>query len=312
MQKNRMDLEAIWFQAEQALGAGQAKQGSEVDELICRYCQGALVFGAGELPVCGVCGCVVDSWISDEAEWTGGPDDEDNDPSRVGAPIDTDLYSEKWGMNTMIVGGSKLISKINMHSAMNHKDRALFHAYDDIQKAAVHIGAPDVVSRTAKMLYRKFNEEKLTRGAVRTGVKANCLLFACKMNGVSRTTQEIADAFQISTTDVSRTINMFKQMTNTQSVSATFASDLLTRTLVNLNVQGSEKMKVINTCKAIEKSPDLVGKTPKCVACTVTYVLLSNKAKSDVCKVFDVSVPTLSKLEPIVRQAIKDLDRAKK
>jgi transcription initiation factor TFIIIB Brf1 subunit/transcription initiation factor TFIIB len=309
----RMDLQAIWEQADAALGfPGRVKQGSETDELICKFCGNGLVFGAGELPVCGTCARVVETWLSDEAEWTGGADDDDHDPSRVGAPVDTDLYSEKWGMNTMMVGGSKLLAKINMHSAMNHKDRALFHAYDDIQKAANTIGLPEVVTRAAKLLYRKFNNEKLTRGAVRTGIKANCLLVACKMNGVSRTTQEIADAFSITTTDISRTINMFKQATNTQTMAATFASDLLTRKLMDLNVRGTEKMKVINLCKSVEKTPDLIGKTPKCVACTVTYVALGTVHKSDVCKVFDVSVPTLSKLEPLVKQAIKDFDSSKK
>ena len=276
------------------------------NEYVCRVCSGVLLFGAGELPVCRDCGRCVDSWISDEPEWTGGGGDDEGsvDPSRIGAPIDTDLYSEKWGMNTMIIGGSKLMAKINMHSGMNHKDRALFHAYDDIQKAATRAGIPDCVAKNAKMLYRKFNEEKLTRGAVRTGIKANCLLIACKMNKVSRTTQEVADAFDISTSDISRTVNMFKEITQTSQVTATFASDLLTRKLGAWELTGQKRMKIINTCKAIEKCPDLIGKTPKCIACTVAYVMLEGVHKADVCKVFDVSVPTVSKLEPIVRQVL--------
>jgi transcription initiation factor TFIIIB Brf1 subunit/transcription initiation factor TFIIB len=124
------------------------------------------------------------------------------------------------------------------------------------------------------------------------------------MNGVSRTTHEIADAFDISTTDISRTINMLKQVTQTSQVSATFASDLLTRKLGAWELTGQKRMKIINLCKDIEKSHELIGKTPKCVACTVAYVMLEKVQKSDVCKVFEVSVPTVSKLEPIVREAI--------
>jgi hypothetical protein len=66
-------------------------------------------------------------------------------------------------------------------------------------------------------------------------------------------------------------------------------------------------MKIINTCKLIEKSPELIGKTPKCIACTVAYVLIDNVQKSDVCKMFDVSVPTVTKLEPLVREAISSV-----
>ena len=292
----------VWAQVDMLI---KRPEPEPVNEFICRTCGGVLLFGAGELPVCGECGRCVDSWLSDEPEWTGGADEDGHgDPSRIGAPIDTDLYSEKWGMNTMIIGGSKLMAKINMHSGMNHKDRALFHAYDDIQKAANRAGIPENVTRGAKMLYRKFNEEKLTRGAVRTGIKANCLLISCKMNGVSRTTHEIADAFDISTTDISRTINMFKQITQTSQVSATFASDLLTRKLGSWELTGQKRMKIINVCRSIEKTPELIGKTPKCIACTVAYVLLENVQKSDVCKIFDVSVPTVTKLEPLVREAV--------
>ena len=77
---------------------------------------------------------------------------------------------------------------------MNHKDRSLFHAYKDIESAASGVlNLPSTVIRDAKVMYKKFNGEKLTRGAVRTGVKANCVFMACKLAKIPRTTREIAE-----------------------------------------------------------------------------------------------------------------------
>ena len=55
--------------------------------------------------------------------------------------------------------------------SMNHRDRSLFHAYRDIDEACHTL--PDSVLKDAKNLYRKFNEEKLTRGFVNTFVVAD-------------------------------------------------------------------------------------------------------------------------------------------
>jgi hypothetical protein len=50
-----------------------------------------------------------------------------------------------------------------------------------------------------------------------------------------------------------------------------------------------------------------MGKTPKTVAATVIYVLLKDVDKFTICQVCGVSVPTMNKLEPIVREEIKNL-----
>lgn len=298
----------IWEQVNQILGHPTEGSGKACcDDLYCDRCSNPVVFMAGELPTCSVCGLVKSYWLSDEPEWNGnGPDGTDENPSRIGAPVDTDLFSEKWGMNTMIIGGSKMMARINMHSGMNHKDRALFHAYDDIQKAANVMGLPECVTKTAKMMYRKFNEEKLTRGSVRTGVKANCLLVACRNNGVARTTHEIADAFNISTRDMSRTLTMFKDTMKIGSGGVTFASDLLARKLSHWNIVGHQRMKIINMCKKIEKNPELIGKTPKSIAGAVTFVMMEKIPKFDVGEVFEVSVPTITKIETTVRNLIRE------
>jgi transcription initiation factor TFIIB len=67
------------------------------------------------------------------------------------------------------------------------------------------------------------------------------------------------------------------------------------------------RMKAIRICEQIQECMALMGKTPKTVAAPVIYVLLKDVDKFTICQVCGVSVPTMNKLEPIVRDEIKNL-----
>ena len=47
-------------------------------------------------------------------------------------------------------------------------------------------------------------------GAVRLGIKGNCVLYACRLAQTPRTTKEIADMFGIQSKDISVHVNMAK------------------------------------------------------------------------------------------------------
>ena len=193
------------------------KEQNPVSIHICKECNGIKVRSREGLPTCSDCGLVESYYVDDTAEWTSGITDDGkvNDPSRCGNPdANPELFSQNWGKGTIISTQrfssyeNRRMAKINFHMSMNHKDRALFHAYKDIDEACHTL--PDAVLKDAKMMYRKFNEGKLTRGAVRLGIKANCVLYACRLAKNPRTTKEIADMFGIQSKDVSRTTDIFK------------------------------------------------------------------------------------------------------
>jgi transcription initiation factor TFIIIB Brf1 subunit/transcription initiation factor TFIIB len=192
---------------------------------------------------------------------------------------------------------------------MNHKDRSLHHAYDDLD----HVGRavlnlPEAVMTQAKVMYRKFNEEKLTRGAIRKGIKANCIFRACRDANVARTTQEIAEAFGIPARDVSRTADMFRETIPEKTAVVTKPSDLMARLFNEVSVPEEQRsrvrQKVIQACRDSESKPQLMGKTPKGVASAVMFVTLSRLgfevSKEEICKICDVSLPTLNKLEKLL------------
>ena len=292
-------------------------------EFLCPSCNHPKTFEGPDidLPTCTNCGRVDDSFICEEAEWRSGADDGGPDPSRVGAPVNTDLFSESWGRTTYMTvkkTGSwddKRLARINHHSSMNHRDRALFHAYEQMDRIGKStLGLPEIVMYSAKMKYREFNAAVLTRGAIRNGIKANCIFQACRENGVARTTQEIATAFGIPTRDLSRTFDMYQEKIPEKVVHITSAGDLIGRFFNSItgipdSDRGRLKMKVARECKILEEHVELMGRTPKAIACAVMVRLFKDisgaPSRSDLCKICEISVPTLGKIEAIIAQ-LKD------
>lgn len=321
-------MELIWQQLDSLLQREEIQVKKEC-EYRCKHC-GSYDRRPNDdlLLTCWNCGISDAEFVSDEPEWRSGVDDDGTatDPSRVGMPADTELFSEAWGTGTrMVVNRTatplmKKMARINFHMSMNHKDRSLFHAYEDIDKAAQKIGITSTIIRQAKIMYRKFNGEKLTRGAVRLGIKANCIIWACKQAGCPRTAKEVADAFDIPTKDVSRTEDMFREVIeedqNSINGQITFPSDILSRFFNTLTIipdreKGRVKMKMISMCKTIQRSTKLMGKTPKGTASAVMFVILNEMGykveKQIICSLCEVSLPTLNKLEPIVRTELKKI-----
>jgi transcription initiation factor TFIIIB Brf1 subunit/transcription initiation factor TFIIB len=311
-----MDIEQIWAQVDELRVTPEPEPESE---WFCR-CGGIKVMDM--MPVCTSCGLTDDSWISHEPEWNSGgdPDSGNKDPSRVGAPINLDHFSESWGMGTMIVPKTKSyatarMSRIHHHVSMHHRDRALFHAYQQLMDVGSRVlGLPDMVMYSAKIKYKEFNESKLTRGAVRNGVKANCIFQACREHNISRSTKEIADAFGIPVRDLSRTTEIYQEQVPDTEVHVMTASHLVPRFFNDIAIpdvdKGRVKMRVIKICNSLEESVELMGRTPKAIACAVIFIVLTGMGhkidRSTVCKVCDVSVPTLAKIENIVKAELKD------
>ena len=308
-----MELATIWSELDTLL----PKQNDEkpVNRNICNECSGVKVFSPEGLPTCSECGLIEDQFIDDTAEWTSGVTEygKVNDPARCGYPNpNPELFSQNWGKGIVIsthrnsTYEHKRMAKINFHMSMNHKDRSLFHAYKDIDEACHTL--PAVILKDAKMMYRKFNEGKLTRGAVRLGIKANCVLYACRLAKVSRTTKEISDMFGIQSKDISRTTQMFKDtiMGATKKNYVTKAFDVMPRLLLAFEISREERLKCNKMCGAIEDCVELMSKTPNSVASVIIYIVLGSKVtKSEMCEKCSVSVPTLNKIEMIIKKHLE-------
>jgi transcription initiation factor TFIIIB Brf1 subunit/transcription initiation factor TFIIB len=198
------------------------------------------------------------------------------------------------------------MAKINFHMSMNHKDRSLFHAYKDIDEACHTL--PDSILKDAKMMYKKFNNQKLTRGAVRLGIKANSVLYACRLAQFPRTTKEIAEMFGIQSKDISRTTQMFQDVIagKTEKNYVTKAFDVMNRLLNSFEVTRDERLRCNRMCSATEDCVDLMSKTPNSIASAIIHIVFGNKVtKAEMCEKCSVSIPTLNKIEIIIKKHLE-------
>lgn len=314
-----VDTAELWAEFDEMCNTSDKKPvATKTDIYTCKECNGQRIISYEGFMTCKECGLADSSFMSDDPEWMSGVGDDGTvtDNARCGMPVDTELYSAQWGSGAGVIntrGASssmKRLAMINFHMSMNHRDRALFHAYKDFDSAGKDcLQLPDNVVKQAKIIYRKFNSEKLTRGAVRTGVKANCLIHACKISNVPRSTKEVADAFGIPTKDISRTAEIFKsEIQQEKGSEVTMPSDVIPRLLNEFNL--SEKRTYTQKCMKIssklEKCVSLMGKTPTSVAAVIIYSILGElTTKSEVAKKCGVSVPTMNKIENIVNQYLE-------
>lgn len=319
-----MEVDRAWSDFDLLRSSADATVYKPSDEYHCEACGGRKQFDAwDDLPVCTECGRADAAYISDEPEWISGPSNEGPDMCRVGAPVNTDHFSADWGASTFMTvprGGTwaqKRLSRINMHSSMNHRDRALFHSYADLDRVGkIQLGLQDNVMYAAKIKYKAFNEAVLTRGAVRNGIKANCIFQACREFGVARTTQEIASAFGIPSRDLARTFEIYQEQVPETAVHVTTAGDLISRMFNGVPgvpdaERGRIRMRMIKMAGELVDCVELMGRTPKAVACGVMYIVLwsagYNPSRADLCRICEVSVPTLAKIEAIIRKELKDI-----
>jgi|TARA_B110000285_G_scaffold58554_1_gene67023 transcription initiation factor TFIIB len=308
-------LAAIWSHIDQ-INKNKTPTLKPVDNRFCMDCINYKTL-TREGMVCTGCGKVDSIYIDDTAEWTSGVSDDGrvSDPSRCMVPTtNQDLFSNAWGKGTVIATKhtssyeTKRMAKINFHSSMNHRDRSLFHAYKDIDEACLSL--PEGVLKDAKTLYKKFNENKLTRGAVRSGIKANCVLYACRLANIPRTTKEIATMFGIQCKDLSRTTSMFTEIIQDDKTEKNYVTkpfNVMSRLLNAFEVSREERLQCNQMCNKLEECVDLMSKSPNSVATAIIFTVLGDKmSKSELCEKCGVSIPTLNKIVVITKRHLED------
>lgn len=298
------------------------------NEFSCEHCGFQKITDEHMFKVCINCGIVDNYNISDEAEWINGfsEDGPGVDKSRCGAPLDLELFSSQWGNSTIMktfgkqTYAQRRLARIAFHQSMNHRDRALFHAYKSFDAAAedkLHL--PATVIRSAKIMYRKFNGEKLTRGAVRIGIKANCIIYACKMEKVPRTTKEVATAFGIPSKDVSRTTDLFRntmlaetKLSDNQSTQGISKPENVVTKFINLfNIENVRmfRIKCKKFAEILEDCIELMGKTPVSIAGVILFKVSEGEiTKPEIVEKCNISMPTLNKIENIINKYLEGLE----
>lgn len=267
--------------------------------------------------VCTSCGLVLEESMIDEgAEWLYNVDDNGSrDPSRCGAP--TMEFFEKSSMSTRIGGkGNFFMKKIHNQMSMDYVERSRYHVFNLIERWGVQNGklSQNVINQ-AKSYYVILSKKKISRGNVRKGLIACCIMYGCKSCGVSRSIKEISQMCDVETSVINKAEKKFEELMKDDikfDTVSTNVGDLVLRFLNKLNfdskMQYNLRNRIMMNYEKINEEPIFIGKTPSAITSgLVSYQLGLENIKIDkkeLAQTYEVSNVTLNKITNMIKEVL--------
>ena len=318
-----LDLDQIWNQYDRLIEERDVNTKENTSTNICKYCQKNTICEdtTNGIIVCTQCGVVLeDEIIDDTAEWNFNSEDNKKDPSRCGCPINPLL--EKSSMSTMIQYSPKIsfMRKLHNQMSMNYIERSRYHVFEHITKLCMNL-SPVVIDQ-AKYYYKVLSERRLSRGVIRKGLIACCIMYACKSMNVHRSVKEISAIAQVPVPVINKTAKIFMQVmndvlaksatipTDTYNYEATNSKHLINRYCNNLQLPKATEQKLIRYVHAMDdklKDSHLLDcKTPSAITCSMILfasqqLKIEEVNKTLIHKMFKISIVTLNKLIKVIQ-----------
>ena len=172
---------------------------STTDAAACPECEGRLT-ADGDETVCQGCGLVVSTDRLDRGpEWRSF-DDDDRNPARCGAPLTRSRHDR--GLSTEIGRSgrgknrkwSRLRRQHRRTQIRSKRERNQVYGFTEIRRLMGALSLPDRIRDQACSLFSSAQEADLLRGRSIEGFASAAVYAACRVAGISRTTEEILDA----------------------------------------------------------------------------------------------------------------------
>jgi transcription initiation factor TFIIB len=213
------DIDVMWNQYSQLVDETEECTN---DDMMCVNCgskNSICTDMVNGLIVCTQCGTVLENDIIDNRpEWSFNTEDTTRkDPARCGAAINPLL--EKSSMSTLISRSNNFKSrstnfnfmrKLHNQMSMNYVERSRYHVFENISKMAGDSGklSHNVIEQ-AKYYYMILSQRKLSRGEIRKGLIACCIMHACRNMNVPRSMREISKMTGVSVPTLNKTTKIF-------------------------------------------------------------------------------------------------------
>jgi transcription initiation factor TFIIB len=264
--------------------------------------------------ICATCGTILDNIIDTSAEWRyyGGEDTNDSDPTRCGNLVNPLLPQSSLAT---YIGGTfnkkfSSIKRIHKWNAMPTDERSRWTVFTYINEKTTHKEISKKIIDLCKFYYTKLTEKTydssviykdLTRGLVRKGLISACLWYSCKMNKKQRSINEIAEIFEIESTEVTRGIRKFVELCRNKnidiSITASNYEDFIEYFCDRLKIS-KKKMKLSKIIGRRAKKIKIVDdNTPPSIAASSIYLVckffeypINKKHITSQCDVSDVTL----------------------
>jgi len=298
------------------------------DREMCEICNSILAFSDEGFLTCTnhKCGIIYKDIIDHSAEWRyyGADDNQNNDPTRCGMPINPLLHESSYGCKVLLNGSmSYEMRKIRRYTewqSMPYKEKSQYDEFQIITTHAQHAGMPKMIIDDAIRYHQKISEYDLTfRGDNRDGIIAASIYISCRINNFPRTAKEIANIFNLDVTSATKGCknaisiinNIEKDMDNKEKTSfcKTKPESFIERfcSKLNINTELTKLCKFVSM--KIEKTNLMPENTPHSIAAGVVYFISQNcklnVTKKDVKIISEISEVTINK-------CFKKLEKIKK
>ena len=271
-------FDEIWKQMKE-LSSEDNEHIDDKNEMICDTCGSFSLFHDNKTgsQVCTDCGSIKTTLFDDTAEWSFGVNENGKkDPARCGCPSNPLL--EKSSLSTSIKStNNTLMKRLHSQMSMDHVERSLFHVFEMINRLCVDNGnLHSNVIEQAKFYYKTISQRKLSRGVIRQGLIACCIMYACKYGHVNRSIKEISKMCNVSVPVLNKTNKLFiehmRDILSKDNVlnQSTTTIDLIPRYCnslgLNKNLEQHFMRRLYILDKHIKTSELLNGKTPSSIA----------------------------------------------
>jgi transcription initiation factor TFIIIB Brf1 subunit/transcription initiation factor TFIIB len=158
---------------------------------ICERCEYKLALSDEGFLVCTNynCGIIYKDMVDQSAEWRyyGADDNQHNDPTRCGMPINPLLEESSYGCTVLSNGPMsyemRKIRRYTKWQSMPYKEKSQYDDFQVITTMAQNAGVPKMIIDDAIRYHKKISEYETTfRGDNRDGILAASIYISCKIN----------------------------------------------------------------------------------------------------------------------------------
>ena len=180
----------------------------------CEVCSSDVVLTDDGFLTCKNPACSIlykDESLDQSAEWRyyGADDNQNNDPTRCGMPVNPLLKESSYGCKVMCEGGSysQDMMKIRRYTewqSMPYREKAQYDMFQKITIFAQNKGISKMIIDEALRVHKRISEHKTFRSLNRDGVVGASIYIACKIHNCPRTPKEIATIFNLDNTSATK------------------------------------------------------------------------------------------------------------
>ena len=179
---------------------------------VCDACGEKITINENGFQTCSskTCGIIYKDSIDHSAEWRyyGADDNNSQDPTRCGMPINPLLEESSYGCKVLCPSRSsyemRKVRRYTEWQSMPYKEKSQYDEFQRIKLLARNACLPKIIIDEALRYHKKISQEQSFRGLNRAGILAASIYISSRIHNLPRTAKEIAIMFHLDNTSATK------------------------------------------------------------------------------------------------------------